>query len=195
MYVLIVQTGKYKGKRIKLAGSEVVIGRDEGAAVRIGSSEVSREHCRLTITEDGVLVRDLGSANGSLVDGERISTTEDVPLIPGSVLTIGPMTFQLVTAAERTARGPAVSGKKDDGFSDNVIANWLTDTDHGSGTGTGDTTIISVKDAPAPAAPPVPAPRPKKREFKTVAEEAADIIRRHQEMMAARDAERNSPEA
>jgi pSer/pThr/pTyr-binding forkhead associated (FHA) protein len=184
MYVLIVQSGKYQGKKIKLAGTEVVIGRDEEAAVRIGSGDVSRHHCLLTITDDGVLARDLGSRNGSFIDGAPISSTQDTPLKPGSELTVGPMTFRLVVATAKTPRPGGTPAKQQDGsLSDDDIATWLTDTDHGDGKGSGDTTIITGREAPAVSGPAVPIPPPKKREFKSVAEEAADIIRRHQESL------------
>ena len=51
---------------------------------------VSRQHCELT-EEDGVLmVRDLGSTNGTLLQGRRIDAA---PLLPGTQFTVGPLTF------------------------------------------------------------------------------------------------------
>lgn len=196
MLVLVVQTGKYKDKRLKLGDSEVIIGRDEDAAVRIGSSEVSRQHCLLTPTEGGLSVRDLGSRNGTFVDGAPIGQSEEVLLKPGASLTVGPMTFQLVdTSAEIKARSesdPTVG--KDPSLSDDDIATWLTESDTSDQLSTSDTTIITGREAlsrdDAPIKPPPK--REIKREFKSVAEEAADIIRRHKLMVEGQDADSES---
>jgi pSer/pThr/pTyr-binding forkhead associated (FHA) protein len=87
---LIVETGARRGV-FPLRSSIAVIGRGRGNAVRIPSADVSRRHCRLT-TQDGRLwVEDLGSVNGTLLNGERIAGIEWVR--PGDNLTVGPVTF------------------------------------------------------------------------------------------------------
>ena len=91
--VLIVLTGKYKGKRVKLTDAETVIGRDETAKIRIATQELSRQHCLLIVSPTGVLVRDLGSRNGTFVNGMPIA--EETLLKPGDTLTAGPMSFEL----------------------------------------------------------------------------------------------------
>ncbi|REJ92925.1 MAG: FHA domain-containing protein [Planctomycetota bacterium] len=180
MYVLVVQTGKYKGKRIKVSGPEVLIGRDEKAGIRIGSDDVSRQHCLLTPTDEGVAVRDLDSRNGTFVDGVPIPHTEDALLTPGSTLSVGPMTFQLATT--ETAR-PKRGGKAaaDGALSDDDISAWLTEGDTSDAMQAADTTIIKGRSALSTAAAPI---KPAlKREFKSVAEEAEDIIRRYRESL------------
>jgi len=87
---LIVESGAQRGV-YPLRSSIAVIGRGRGNAVRIPSADVSRRHCRLT-TQDGRLwVEDLGSVNGTLLNGERIAGIERVR--PGDNLTVGPVTF------------------------------------------------------------------------------------------------------
>jgi DNA-binding winged helix-turn-helix (wHTH) protein len=51
---------------------ESVIGRDRGCAVQIDADSVSRHHARLNVTGGAVSIEDLGSKNGTWVDGERI---------------------------------------------------------------------------------------------------------------------------
>lgn len=182
MYVLVVQTGKYKGKRIKVAGPEVMVGRDEKAGVRIGSDDVSREHCLLTPTSDGILVKDLDSRNGTFIDSVPIGHNEEVLMRTGSTLTVGPMTFQLaVTGVKRVA--PPRKEPDPSSLSDDDISALLTEGDTSEQLSAADTTIITgraaLKETPAAAIPPA-----KKREFKSVAEEAQDIIRRYNEMLA-----------
>ena len=180
--VLIVLTGKYKGKRVKLTDAETVIGRDESAKIRVATQELSRQHCLLIVSEAGVLVRDLGSRNGTFINGMPIA--EETLLKPGDTLTTGPMTFELEggespSSKKSTAPASAKKGKADPKTTDDDIASWLTD-ETSEGLSASDTTILSGK--PKPAVAPV-TPKPPKREFKSVAEEAEDIIRRHLESL------------
>jgi pSer/pThr/pTyr-binding forkhead associated (FHA) protein len=189
MYVLVVQTGKYQGKRIKIPEREVLIGRDDTAGIRIGSDDVSRQHCRLTATPNGLLVRDLGSRNGTFVDGVPIGNTSEILLRPGGTLTVGPMTFQLLAPGTKPV-APLNGNQKSDSLSDDDIATWLTEGDTSVQMSGADTTIIIGRDATPPPAAPIQPP-PKKRDFKSVAEEAADIIRRHMELL---DQQQRQPE-
>lgn len=179
--VLLVLTGKHKGKRVRLTDPETIIGRDEAAKIRVATHEVSRQHTLLIITPAGLLVRDLSSRNGTFINGVPIA--EETILNPGDTLSVGPMTFELEggeVAPAPAATTKSTTRKKDPKASDDDIAGWLTDeTDEGLSTS--DTTILSGKPKPA-AAPPAKVKAPK-REFKSVAEEAADIIRRHLESL------------
>ena len=77
---------------ISLDRAVVVVGRHHRCDVRIPSPRVSRRHCCLTPDRDGVLVRDLGSTNGTRINGERVA--EGV-LRPGDQLAIAHCRFQL----------------------------------------------------------------------------------------------------
>ena len=185
MHVLIIQSGKHKGKKVKLADPEIIIGRDEEARIRIASSDVSRQHALLIPTPEGVLVRDLGSRNGTFVDGVPIQG--EVLLRPGGSLSVGPVSFELSGAdptRKAPAAKPALKKNSDPNLSDDDIASWLAEE---GALLSSDTTIVSTKGSDKPAAPAPEPPRieppKKKKEFKSLAEEAADIIRRHRESL------------
>jgi pSer/pThr/pTyr-binding forkhead associated (FHA) protein len=72
MPFLIVRSGPRSGERIELVG-ELVVGR-ENADVTVGDEEVSRRHLAVRPHEDGVELEDLGSTNGTFVDGARLSS-------------------------------------------------------------------------------------------------------------------------
>ena len=181
MHALIVETGKHKGKRLKIPDGESIVGRDEAAQVRIASEEVSRKHCALLSSAQGITVRDLGSRNGTFVNGKPI--TEATELKPGDLLVIGPMGFRFPQPAPPSARtaSKAIAKPDPNKLSDDDIASWLS---FGSGEvpSESDTAIISTAPAASGAAEPI-APPPKKT-FRSTAEEAADIIRRHKESLA-----------
>lgn len=87
---LIVVGGKANKAEVKLT-LPAVIGRGRDANLTVAHSTVSRRHCLLYEKEGALIVRDNGSLNGTVIEGERI--TEAV-LRPGDTLTVGPLTFR-----------------------------------------------------------------------------------------------------
>jgi hypothetical protein len=69
---LIVRTGPNAGTVIDLTKEVSMMGRDVTNEVTIGDAEVSRQHARLTRTPGGFVLEDLGSTNGTFVNGERL---------------------------------------------------------------------------------------------------------------------------
>lgn len=72
---------------IALRAGENIIGRDPGAAVVIDSADVSRQHARLFVNDDHVIVEDLGSKNGTYIGTERLSRPRVVS--NGETVTLG----------------------------------------------------------------------------------------------------------
>jgi DNA-binding NtrC family response regulator len=60
------------GKEIPIDVDPLVVGRDEGAQIRLADPEVSAIHCELRAVNEGVLVKDLGSTNGTFVGALRV---------------------------------------------------------------------------------------------------------------------------
>lgn len=69
-----------------------VVGRREDCDLRIPLSDVSRKHCRMILSGEAIKVEDLGSSNGTYVNGERIQQAE---LTPGDTVQVGPVIFVL----------------------------------------------------------------------------------------------------
>lgn len=175
---LIVVQGKSEGKVIPLAGPLFLIGRGERCHLRPNSELVSREHSEISIRNDAVIVRDLGSRNGTLVNGKPLKAPHT--LKNGELLQIGPLTFavsiQGVKAAAATSAKP--KGASLDEVDHNQINSWLVSEQENStperpsGIYRGETVTISAhkeavaaKSAPkaeaeAPAAVKPPAPTP-----------------------------------
>lgn len=73
LYVLRGQSGVVAGKSLRVIGS-MTIGREPECDLVVADDGVSRKHARLRVTAAGLAVEDLGSANGTFIDGERISS-------------------------------------------------------------------------------------------------------------------------
>ena len=71
MKVILVEHGSQT--EIPLKSSGLSIGRSVKNDIRLADERVSRHHCRLEVESSGVWVLDLGSANGTIVNGERVS--------------------------------------------------------------------------------------------------------------------------
>ncbi|MEO1007112.1 MAG: FHA domain-containing protein [Planctomycetota bacterium] len=67
-----------------------IIGREEDCDFRIPVAEVSREHCRVEPSGGGLAIMDLGSSNGTFVNGQQVEESE---LGAGDVVKIGPAVF------------------------------------------------------------------------------------------------------
>jgi two-component system response regulator AtoC len=72
---------------------EVVIGRAPTAAVRIDHPSLSRQHASLLVTTSGVHLQDLGSRNGTFVNGRRLEVGESLRLGANEIVDIGELTL------------------------------------------------------------------------------------------------------
>lgn len=89
---LIVLAGANVGEMHKLDSSgEIVIGRSIGVAIRLSDDGVSRKHARLVVDQGNVRLDDLGSANGTLVNGTRV--VDNIALKDGDQIQIGSTTI------------------------------------------------------------------------------------------------------
>jgi len=70
--LIVAQGGQFDGQRWIIKDT-LVIGRDEECDIVIPSQQVSRFHAKLTLTEQGVILEDLGSKNGSYHNGQLIT--------------------------------------------------------------------------------------------------------------------------
>jgi DNA-binding NtrC family response regulator len=82
---VIVLSGSAKGT-IKVLGEKLRIGKAPDNDLVLSDDTVSRQHCELTRADSGIKVRDLGSTNGTKVQGARVS---EAIVQPGTVLKVG----------------------------------------------------------------------------------------------------------
>jgi pSer/pThr/pTyr-binding forkhead associated (FHA) protein len=167
---LIVVGGKRAGLEIPVPGPKFFVGRADDCQLRPQSDLVSRHHCAILLEDGFVLVRDFGSRNGTLVNGEAVVGEQE--LKAGDRLKIGPLELevQIVVplgakkkpkvhniheAAARTVEG-AVSNKEEE-----QIADWLGDDTAPPSRSLSDTQSISATQTTSfEATPPPAAPAP-----------------------------------
>src|SRR2546426_1163782 len=95
---LKVVRGKPRGHCLSFPNGEFMFGRGPECDVRPNSDLVSRQHCLLHITEDTASIRDLGSVNGTLVNGQLVTAAR--ALDHGDTLQIGPLVLEVLLDAQ-----------------------------------------------------------------------------------------------
>lgn len=109
MAKLVVLSAGFDGRTHELNVDKTTIGRVEDNTFQIADASVSSHHCEIILRGSDVVIHDLGSTNGSFINGEKIS--ESV-LKPGQTLKLGQIELQLVpdgapTPAMKPAPAPA----------------------------------------------------------------------------------------
>jgi pSer/pThr/pTyr-binding forkhead associated (FHA) protein len=102
---LLVVQGKPAGKSIPFPPGDYMMGRGPECYLRFNSEWVSRQHCVLRVGLEQALLRDLGSRNGTLVNGVLLAG--DHVLAQGDHIQLGPVVFEVFL--EEGPGGPAGS--------------------------------------------------------------------------------------
>jgi len=141
-FQLVVIRGRSATTAVKLAEGVTTAGRQEDCQLRIKSSQVSRKHCQLFEKSGMLLVKDLGSSNGTIVNGTKIEAQQ--VLEPGDELGIGPIVFRVEKIGQPAPSKPAAAPKAKTA-SDTAIVEGITEASPD------DDFEIDFDDEPAPA--------------------------------------------
>lgn len=156
--ILKVTKGSKIGAKIAVKKDQFLIGRSPECHLCAGSTSISRQHCAITRDGTKVTIKDLGSRNGTLVNGEKI--TGEVELKSGDDIGIGSLGFMVtISSGLNNEKKPEVKSvaeavervaeKSSSGiFGIDDISNWLVDTDKPKGSFS-DTQTIRLDDTKA----------------------------------------------
>jgi FHA domain len=91
---LRILSGPHAGETVDIGRGKLLIGREEDCHLRPESEFVSRHHCVLLLDDYTLRIRDLGSKNGTFVNGRRVGTNETI-LLHDDMISIGEMIGQI----------------------------------------------------------------------------------------------------
>ena len=134
---LVVASGKNAGRTIAIKRNRLLIGRAEECDVRPLSEDVSRRHCEFVVGPTDVWIQDLGSRNGTFVNGVKIS--ERTRLVDGDLVRVGVLELK-VSCTDPAAK----AGTEDD------VSRWLMADDKPAGMFDTTRTLAATDAASAP---------------------------------------------
>lgn len=132
---LVVASGKSAGRTISIKRNKLLIGRAEECDVRPLSEEVSRRHAAVIVGPADVWVEDLGSRNGTFVNGNRIEAKTKV--VDGDMIRVGSLELRVSCQTPAAAQG----GEED-------ISRWLMADDQAAATTDTTRSVAAAKPAP-----------------------------------------------
>jgi predicted component of type VI protein secretion system len=109
-FQLVVLRGRSATTALKLGDGVTTAGRHDDCQLRIKSSGVSRRHCQFFEKNGLLLVKDLGSSNGTMLNGKKIEGQR--VLEPGDELVIGPVKLRVEKIGQAPAAGKAAAAPK-----------------------------------------------------------------------------------
>ena len=95
MSVLTILHGPESGRSLPLSTERTTLGRNTDCTIPLAGKQVSRQHANLYFENGQYFVQDLGSSNGTFVNGKRIAANRPTPVNEGDTFQIGPYLFGL----------------------------------------------------------------------------------------------------
>jgi len=102
MAKLTVLTEGFTGLSFEVKAEKASVGRLEGNAICIPEASVSSHHCELWLKGDDVIVKDLGSTNGSFINELQLVADKEATLRPGQILRLGQVQLRFETGKKQT---------------------------------------------------------------------------------------------
>lgn len=96
-FQFVMRSGPNAGKVYPLEVPEIIVGRDASNGVAINDAEVSRKHAKLSLHGSAYVIQDLGSTNGTFINGQRIASSQ--VLNPGDTVSFGENIVAMYEAA------------------------------------------------------------------------------------------------
>lgn len=94
---------KYRGTRFPLRRGETVVGRSPYCSIVLSNTRASRQHCAITWDEHGLILSDLGSSNGTYLNGARLQ--KQAKLHAGDVLSVGTDMLEVLEVRRKASEG------------------------------------------------------------------------------------------
>jgi len=108
-FQFVMRSGPTPGATYSLEGDQLIIGRDSSSGLAINDAEVSRKHARLNFQGGKYVIEDLGSTNGTFVNGQRLAGP--AVLKSGDVVSLGEQIVLLYEALSADPGATMISHK------------------------------------------------------------------------------------
>ena len=82
---------------------DIVIGRGDDVGLKVHEGHISRNHALLKVAGGNFYLQDLGSQNGTYLEGQRLAANQPTPIYPGQYFSVGRATFTVIDEAKQVA--------------------------------------------------------------------------------------------
>lgn len=103
---------RYRGTRFPVRRGEYILGRSPYCSIVVSNALASRQHCAVRLTSEGLVIVDLNSRNGTLVNGTRLEGERHITA--GDVIRIGSDSIEVLVADSPAERRSAKRGERHD---------------------------------------------------------------------------------
>lgn len=131
---LKVLKGSKVGRKLPINGNQLLIGRGEGCDLRPRNDNISRRHCVIRVTDSQILIQDLGSKNGTYVNGKRVDGEEG--LKAGDTVAVGTIELEVMIDSKVAEKRPqaknvaeVVQRTAENSVNDFDVGSWLEEVD------------------------------------------------------------------
>jgi pSer/pThr/pTyr-binding forkhead associated (FHA) protein len=93
---------RYRGTRFPIRRGEYILGRSPYCSIVVSNALASRQHCAVRLTSEGLVIVDLSSRNGTLVNGKRLEGER--PINAGDIIRIGSDSIEVLLAEGSAAK-------------------------------------------------------------------------------------------
>ena len=124
LLVMFMEDGERR--EFPLTQARTVVGRTTDCDLRVPLSSVSRRQCEFVVEDDTILLRDLGSSNGTFHNGDRVQETT---LAAGDEVAIGPIIFTVVIDGKPANVVAPVRPSEDSAEDDSTMMPAMIDDD------------------------------------------------------------------
>jgi len=118
MYKLVAVGGQLRGQEFELKEGRNIVGRANDVDLKLGIDGISKQHMCITVNGDSAFVEDLGSSNGTFINGKLI---KKLTVNSGDKIAIPNVIFQIIHVKEKIVVVKKKVGKLEDGDDSNYL--------------------------------------------------------------------------
>lgn len=150
MIEIVIRQPNLKDAVARLPNGAYVVGSAKGCHIPVNRPEVSGRHAQLVVRENTLNIMDLGSSNGTYLDGNLLFAHEPYPVGPKSVIGIGKATITVRSGASAPAPAPAPESKKTPAATPGAGAESVGDFSSGTSSSGASKRFVSAREAKQP---------------------------------------------
>jgi pSer/pThr/pTyr-binding forkhead associated (FHA) protein len=118
---LVVLTVGFNDRSLEVKPEKTTVGRLDDNQFQISEPSISSHHCEIWAKGDDIIVKDLGSTNGTFLNEKQIEANKEAALRPGQVLRLGQVELRYETGKKQTEQARQTVKLGEGGFGQTVV--------------------------------------------------------------------------